>query len=652
MKSVLLILFLISPLLNALAQDHQDSILIQIKSAEGKDKADLLNKAFWNYIYSQPEYALPFVQQALELSRKIEYTVGEIDGLNRIGVYYDVTGKYDSAIYFYEQSLQLAYAVDNKKKIAGGLNNIGLAYWHIGDYQRSLEHYLRSLPYFKAADDLHGLGSAYNNIGLIYKDWRNHEKSLEFQLKAMEIRQKIDDKGGLGASLTNIGLLYDQLGDLEKAKQFLRQSMQLKEEINDVYGLSLSANGLGSVYMKEGEYPQALEYFEQSISYSRKVNDIHAQIISWLNIFDIHRAAGQTEKALQAINTALALSGENKSLKLKYRIYESLARIYYEKGDFKKAFDYYNSYSVIKDSVLNEQQIKQINDLQTNYEIEKGKDEIALLTRQRKIQDLQIEKQQLLIGRRNSLISAIVVIFLLVLAVIYLFYQRKEHKQKVILHEERLKQQQMRSRAVMEAEERERRRIGTELHDGLGHLLSIIKLNLSAYNEKKDVTDSLRETYVSNATVVVDDVFREVRNISHNMMSDAVMTQGLTSAVKNYLDKINVTQKLKVNFESIGTTAQLDPVAQNVLFRVVQEAINNTIKHADATEIFVQIVADQKDLTIMIEDNGKGFDMAKMNGSGIGLKNIYSRIEGLNGTAFIDASVGRGTIVNIEVPLG
>ena len=637
--------------ISSFASVKADSLIRLLLGAKDTALVNLLNDICWEYNYSNTSLALNYCNKALQLSDKIKYQIGLLNAHNRLGIAYDVSGRYDSALFHYNKCLNIARATDNVQKIAGSLNNIGLTYWHIGDFKKSLENYFKAANYFETLNDKNGLASAYNNIGLIYKEWQNLDKALEFQLKAMAIREEIGDQLGLGASLTNLGSLYDDKGDTQLALEYLYRSLQLKEVNNDIYGIGISSNSIGLILLRQQEYEKALEYFKKTISYSERVNDKHGIILAYLNIETIYTNQKQYDTALMYCFKALQLADQINSPKLLYRIYYSISNIYNEKKQYQLALDYFRKYSSTKDSVLNEQQVKQINELQTNYEIEKNNTKIALLNRQQKIQALQIEKQNLLLSRRNIQISAIIAIALLGMVLIYIFYIRYNHKQHELMAKERLHQQKMRSRAIIEAEERERKRIGTDLHDGLGHLLSVIKLNLSAVQEKADLNEDGKAVCIKNASDVVDDVFNEIRTISHNMMPRLLVSKGLADATKEYLDKIQQSNAIDIHFETHDLPQYLDPVTENVLYRVVQEAINNIVKHAGASELSLQMIGSEKDIVVMIEDNGKGFHLHHtINNGGIGIKNIYSRVEALNGNVFIDSVIGRGTIITLEVP--
>jgi signal transduction histidine kinase len=211
---------------------------------------------------------------------------------------------------------------------------------------------------------------------------------------------------------------------------------------------------------------------------------------------------------------------------------------------------------------------------------------------------------------------------------------------------------EQRAREVLEAESRERKRIGEELHESLSQILLLAKLTVSSLKIKSPVLPAKQMEIVDNSINLLNTAFDELRNISHNLTPFLLKEKGLKECVNDMLNKIGKANHCVVNFEEIGFEKRLDGFLETTLYRVIQEIFSNIIRHAGATDINCQLIKTEKDVTIMIEDNGTGFDVNQIKKSdGIGIHNIYSRIENLNGTVLIDSALGRGTIFTLIVPL-
>lgn len=216
---------------------------------------------------------------------------------------------------------------------------------------------------------------------------------------------------------------------------------------------------------------------------------------------------------------------------------------------------------------------------------------------------------------------------------------------------ETLLQQQNAVKAVIDAEDAERKRIATDLHDGVGQLMSAAKMNLSAYEYEADFKTPEQQENFQKIISLVDAGCKEVRAVSHNMMPTALLTNNLPDAINEFISKLD-SRALKVHLHSDGFNEPVSSNVESVLYRVIQECINNVIKHAGASELDISLVKEEKEITATIEDNGRGFEPNNLKEkNGIGLKNIFTRIEFLNGTIDFTSAPGKGTQLAIFIPL-
>jgi signal transduction histidine kinase len=212
------------------------------------------------------------------------------------------------------------------------------------------------------------------------------------------------------------------------------------------------------------------------------------------------------------------------------------------------------------------------------------------------------------------------------------------------------KSEELATKAVLEAEENERIRIASDLHDGIGQMMSVAKMNLSAIEDEIPFTDIDQKNKYLNAIALVDDSCKEVRIISHNMMPNALIKAGLANAVRKFLDDLH-NRSIKINLYTEGLNERIDANTEIILYRIIQETVANVFKHANASVLDITLIKDPLCINIVIEDNGKGFELnqAKQK-DGIGLKNIESRVNFLKGTIEWDSKIGKGTVVVINIP--
>lgn len=344
------------------------------------------------------------------------------------------------------------------------------------------------------------------------------------------------------------------------------------------------------------------------------------------------------DSSILLVKQALALSITHKLYEAQEQSLQLLSKAYANKGNDKEAIQYLNKALAAKDSAALRSTQQKIAALQSAFE--KDKQEQLLL-----LQKAQLSKQRLIIIGLSALL-------LLTAILVIIIYKKQQLALRTKLQATLLEQQEAATKAVLEAEERERKRIASDLHDGVGQILSAVKMNLSSLTDK--VTDDVTTQILMQKTMaLVDESCKEVRHVSHNMMPNALLKTGLSNAVKEFIDKIDHHQ-LQVNLYTEGLQNGLTTHVETILYRVLQEIVNNVIKHAQANQLDISIIKDAEGVSCTIEDNGCGFDYTAMqlhNKKGMGLQNIQGRIQYLKGTVEWDAAIGRGTVVAIYVPL-
>jgi signal transduction histidine kinase len=230
----------------------------------------------------------------------------------------------------------------------------------------------------------------------------------------------------------------------------------------------------------------------------------------------------------------------------------------------------------------------------------------------------------------------------------YRNYRQKQKLQQLRINELETEKQLTATEAVLKGEEQERTRLAKDLHDGLGGLLSGVKFSLSNMKDNLIITPDNMAVF-ERSLDMIDASIRELRRVAHNMMPEMLTKFGLDEALKEYCNILNGTGLLKVNYQSLGMEARLDKSLEIIVYRIIQELLNNILKHASASEAFVQLVRETNRLNIVVEDNGKSFDTAILEeNKGAGWMNIRSRVDYLKGQLDIHSEPGKGTLVNIE----
>jgi signal transduction histidine kinase len=228
-----------------------------------------------------------------------------------------------------------------------------------------------------------------------------------------------------------------------------------------------------------------------------------------------------------------------------------------------------------------------------------------------------------------------------------LLYNRYKIKQKALLEVEIFRQQEIAAQSLFDGEQKERVRIARDLHDSIGQMLSVVKMNISSMDDI-EVENSLS----NNTASLVDKTIEEVRHISHNLIPEE-LNFGLFNALESLCEKINNSKKTQATLRVPDSIKHYVFEKQNELsiYRIVQEVLNNMVKHAEANHININILQNEKQLLIQIKDDGKGFNTKNINeGKGLGWKNIQARVKMLNGKLEITSEKLTGTEIEISIP--
>ncbi|SMC65111.1 tetratricopeptide repeat-containing sensor histidine kinase [Moheibacter sediminis] len=612
-------------------------------SSKSSSKINELNEKIFEELHKQTyEAPLATREKCFDLLKKIspKDLNSKIKLLKYIGSSYVFETNYPEAIKYYNKALNIAEETNNYNEIANLNNNLGMIFNEIGNFKTSYTYYFAALDNYDLAKNKDKKIGTLNNIGVIYLNLQNHEKALKFFEEALDSTVQHKDTILVASVLNNLAICYSEKNP-QQALEELRNGIALSEKVNNQYGLCISYQIMGNIYLNSKEKQKAYDAYTKSIEIAEKANLSHQLSISKVGLGRVFLSMDKIDSALNIAHEVMHVAKEQNSLVLKSEAHHMLSDVYKANNEFEKSLINFQEHVKSQQELTNQTVVNQIYDVEFNH-----------LSQLNKMQHLELEKKEMAISNKNSLLFFISLVFLLVLIGFYLAYRNHRHKQKVKLQTTVIELTKKKSKAALEAEIQERKRIGQELHDSLGYLLSLAGLNASVLHKRKDITEEKKNELLNSLMESIDDAFEEVRTISHNLAPSLLSEYGLKGALKNISDRINQSSRLKMTFDTFGLDAKIDDLIENVLYRTIQEIVNNTIKHAEATELFIQIAQDQNQITIMAEDNGKGFDIEEIKKqSSFGLYHIKSAVENLNGNLHIDSKINRGTIISIFIPL-
>ncbi|WP_298344904.1 ATP-binding protein [uncultured Algibacter sp.] len=555
-------------------------------------------------------------------------------------IYYYKNKNLDSCSYYIKQ-------INTDKLSNQNLNNYyyDLAYLFKSKNQldSSALYFNKSLRYFEKDTSQYSAYRARIYAGLysIYRQISDNQRHLHFLKKYLKESKKSDNSYYIATAYNNLALYYQEEDNTKVALNYFQKALNKFQDgatKNRVY------QNIGTLYLDAFKNQDSALYYFNKAKNNNSSNRTLAHIDYYIS--KIHKSkSSHLEENILLIN-ALRLIKTDPYEPLERDIYLALADNYQVQNDFKNAFKYYSEYHNINETIKEKSIVEKIEDIQTKYDTEKKEKENLLL--KTNIEKEQQQKRGLLIG------SLIILLFGSITA--FLIQKNTRKKQKLAEQEKTLetqklatvlKEQELKSiDAMIEGQEKERQRIANDLHDDLGGLMATVKLHFNVLKDKQtpelfDKTNNL-----------LDEAYNKIRGIAHAKNSGVIAKQGLLKAVQNMANKISVSNKITVDVIDHGLENRLKNSLELTIFRIIQELITNVIKHADATEAIIHLTNHEDTLNIMIEDNGKGFNVRQITtkNKGMGISSIDKRVEHLNGNMTIESERNKGTTIIIDIP--
>jgi len=618
-----------------------DTLELQLQTAKDSNRVKILCDLCWEYRFVSAEHALKYGNEALELANQLGYKKGIAQSYNDMGIILIDQGKYNKAIESFNKSMEIRITLQDSAGVAALYNKIGIVYQKKGELKKALENQIEALKiYEKFKSDL-WIGYCLNNIAIVHQNLGNLDKSLEYHQRALEYRIKMQDEYGEGGSYGNIANVFVKLQDTIKAIEYYNKALNIFRRINNDESISAMLSNLGNIYIAKGKEQIALELLDESLLIREKLGDKKGIASSLLKIGEAYTNLGLYKKASVVLYQGLAIAKEIGVVEEEMAGYINLAKMYALQHKLDSAFKNMSLYISTKDSVYNNRLEQQIIDVQTRYETEKMEQDIYLLQNQNELAKINLKQQ-----RTENLLLILIIISIIGTAIFT--YYRYKLKQKAALDNAIILHNEQKIKAVLEGQEEERRRIARELHDGVGQKLAGLKLNCSGIisDDKTDPTSSA----LKNLSNLIDDTAEEVRGISHQMLPKELEQFGLIPAIEGLIESSFKSSVIHSSFEHFGVNNRLSYSIELAIYRILQELVSNILKHANATEVKTELLKRRNSVLLIIEDNGIGFDHSQKKDHGIGLMNIESRVEAVNGNLSYESEPGKGTVVIVSIP--
>ncbi len=631
-------------------KDIMDSLSVQHNDTLGR----FLTAAIQN-IFAVKNNDLEKSEAVLKEQLKLANVMNQ--GKFKTGVNYELSilkqkqGEMDSAIHYALESYKLfeespeAHAM-NKLMI---LNHLGGLSKQANKYKQALSYYLRadsmsaSIDHYAAATKK---GNLYNAIGRIYLTLLDTLNSIDYHRKSIIEYKIVDDKAGQSTSYGLLAKLHMPMNH-DSTLAYLRTSLALAREVGSAYHIAEAQNLYGDYWLKQGDSRQALDYYNKSYDLFSSIDRLGSIAVTTMRMARLEEKQGNYQRALSLLDDASVHYESTENIDGRQAVSYSKALVLEKLGRHKDAitllWDAYN----LKDSLNFIKYNKEVKELQVQYETEKKQ---AALEKQ----DLVISKQR---SERKSILGMGGLLFSFAGLLIWNLISRSKKNRKLSVQRDQLQEQKiiqlekekeiMSMASMIEGQEAERARIAKDLHDGLGGLLSSVKVRMTTIMDEIHQIESFN--IYQRTTEMVDEACDEVRRISHNLIPGALRLQGLKTAVRHLAEELESTHDLTVSSELYGFDEPIDETRSTFIYRIIQESTNNIVKYAKASKVLIQMFESEDEYQIVIEDDGQGFSKIQ-DSDGLGLKSIRSRVNYLKGTLDLDTRVGIGTTLTINIP--
>jgi len=556
-----------------------------------------------------------YAQKALSLSFKTIDLPSVSKSVQLLGRYFMMKENYQSATDAFLLSLSIEEKLQNRGRIADLNDELGTVYYYQEIFAKALGYYTSALAEYEKSRDTMNMAKVYSHLGNLYSsrefcEQRTTEQKREDFNQAIQMLEKtiqlctaIHYKPLIINSYVNIASVYNKLQKPDKALVYLKQATDYYRQNHKLNALAGSLHTMGITYIKAKQYSQSARCFEES----------------------------------------LKIALDNKYTDGIQYLYESMAQTYYSAKNYKNAYEYYVKYMTIRDSLVTAEKAKQVFELETRYQTEKKEKEILKLTTGKRI--------------RNIMLFALCGLVVMLTVSGYFMVKNIRHKKIIAEQTIAIKEQYIQdlekerllvaTKSVLKGEESERSRMARDLHDGLGGLLSGVKINLSAMKGNSIITSENVQAF-DHALKLLDTSINELRRVAHNLMPETLNQYGLKTALNDFIREMGHNPAIMLTFSFFGADIRFESQLELTTYRIAQELVNNALKHSAATKIDLQLIADVDRVCIQVVDNGKGFDTRCNPCEGKGLFVIRDRVAAYNGTFELESTPGTGTEASVE----
>ena len=618
---------------------------------------DLLIEIFDQHaiIYSQNgliDLARDLRKKALQLALKETNFQSARDMYRKLAMSSKQVGDLDSAVHFFRALIALDDPLATGTQQVGDIRELALIYRQQGEHAEAQALLFNALEKIEVTVDTIATFEVLMEIGKLFNEQQRWLEALENIKHARSLLNTWNRAYPFMEMeiLKQARIAIEGIGGEENGDKYLEEALQqARNHGNPAFTAELFFE-LGKARAEESYLDSALLYFNEVLVRKLESQESLGVVSTNLAIAQVHLARKEGDKAIAILRKNLLAAQRSHSAELLVDLHGALSEAYRIENNYRPAYAHHRRHSILKDSLLSLEKARAIEEVNQRYK--RNKERLALIQdrhqaeTERNLLELQ-NRQRLII----FLVTGFVALTIIALLAFYNYRARQQQKlqqQQLEVMDKEKESQHLRSMIL--GEENERKRVAQELHDGLGTLLATVKLHFNAVQDDLPVIPRLSN--YQKAYDLLDNACSEVRKISYNMMPGILQQYGLEYAVNDMCNSIGKTSKVDISFISYGLDRELEKYVEVSVYRIIQELLKNILKHAAAREVIVQMTIEDDNFNLIVEDDGKGFDPHDdSNRSGLGLKNIRSRVALLKGVLTIESTPGEGSTFTIDFPL-
>jgi signal transduction histidine kinase len=638
-------------------EKRKDKAVADLQKTPGQDTARvnaLLRILSTPSFLKQQKQVEPYCYEALSLSRKLNYPNGLAGCYLFLGTMNKSASSYPAAHTYFDSILQISNNPNDSTLLetkAIAHRHKAMIYYEQENYYTALNQFFEALPYYEAVNSKHTL-FIYTIISIIYLRLNNADQASVYAEKNIALAEKgFNPMLQAQSYLTLVDILI-QRKQLSKAAHYLDKVMPyMPDSVEQLINFGYYQKR-GQINFLRQQYDSAFVYYQQSAQYAAMTGHTMNRSAVLYHLSFTALKLGKLDLAKKYADENLALVEKINAKGGKINALMNLSDYYHATGNHAKAYDFLQQAAVLKDSLLSETNIKQANTLAAIYDTEKKQDEIYQLQNEKELQTAAVKQ-------KSALNKVFITTIIGLLIVGYMAFRNFKNGQKIANQRQEIQKQKIIELeknkqlhtidAMLKGQEEERSRIAKDLHDGLGGMLSGVKL--SFINMKESMVMSVENLEGFERSVnMLDTTIGELRKVAHNLMPETLVRFGLDEALKDFCNTIQLSSGIAVIYQHFGEERALSSQADVTVYRIVQELVNNALKYADAKQVIVQVTKNHSKTNITVEDDGNGFDLKMLEESkGAGFENIRYRVNYFKGSIDVYSGKGQGTSVNIEL---